>query len=232
MVGVIPIVQYFRQINISLVLFDDDAPAHQVLVQFDADIASALETDFRIPLPQRLDEKSISYDGAASECNFQRFCVLGIRDGLSCGFTFLRESVILYQFRQSLSVDAERERLELPFPDVHRLDLADVAVKLALGHLQDGFCLVIQFGTDMPPRVVITFVQVQHGVDVQVMHTRPAHQVVYQVHGLAGAVDVVHQVADAVYHDKAYLRVGSKRMVDDLPPLLGTVPGLSASRPV
>ena len=50
--GVIPIVQGFRQINISLVLFGDDTPAHQVLVQFDADIAPTFETDFRIPLPQ------------------------------------------------------------------------------------------------------------------------------------------------------------------------------------
>ena len=56
---IVPAVQCFRPVNISLVLFNNDTPAHQVLVQFDADIASALETDFRIPLPQRLDEKSI-----------------------------------------------------------------------------------------------------------------------------------------------------------------------------
>lgn len=60
--GIATVVQCFRPINVSLVILDDDAPAHQVLVQLDADIAPTLEADFRIPLPQRLDEKSVPHN--------------------------------------------------------------------------------------------------------------------------------------------------------------------------
>lgn len=58
---------------------------------------------------------------------------------------------------------------QIPGPYVHRLYLAYVAVLLAFRDLQDGFSLVVQFRTDMPPCVVIPLVQMQYGMDMQVI---------------------------------------------------------------
>ena len=61
------------------------------------------------------------------------------------------------------------ERVKLPVTYVHRLYLAYVAVLRTFGNLQDGFSLIVQFRTDMPPCVVIPLVQMQYGMDMQVI---------------------------------------------------------------
>ena len=45
--------------------------------------------------------------------------------------------------------------------------------------LQDSFCLIIEFRADMPSRVIVAFVEVKHGLNVDVLLARPLHQVAY-----------------------------------------------------
>ena len=46
--------------------------------------------------------------------------------------------------------------------------------------LQDGLCLVVEFCADMPARVVIAFVEVKHGLNMDILLARPLHQVAYK----------------------------------------------------
>ena len=81
----------------------------------------------------------------------------------------LLEYITVRSFRQCAVVDTECERVKLPVTYVHRLYLAYVTVLLAFRDLQDGFSLVVQLRTDMPPCVVIPLVQMQYGMDMQVI---------------------------------------------------------------
>lgn len=64
----------------------------------------------------------------------------------------------------------------------------------------------------MPSCVFVALVLVQYRVDVYLAVVRPLHQLGDDACGFAGAVDVIHHVADAVYHDKPQFR----RVVDGL----------------
>ena len=72
----------------------------------------------------------------------------------------------------------------------------------------------------MSSRVVIALVQVQHGMDVYVVHIGPPHEVVDYLYGFSGRVDVVDKVADAVDDDEADFIVNLQCGVDDIPALL------------
>lgn len=215
--------QHLRVIVIAFILLHDDATPHQVLVQFNADIPATLEADFGISLLDRLDKRSVSDYIPLAECQPESLDVLRIGNGLTEALAFLRKRVFSHQFGQGVVIDSESERFKLLFTDVHGLYFTDIAVKLAFGDLQDGFCLVVQFRTNMSSCIVVTFVQVQYRVDMEVVHTRPAHEIVYQIDGFTGAVDVIQEVTDAVNDDKTDTRIGSQRMVDNLSALLGAI---------
>ena len=110
----------------------------------------------------------------------------------------LLELVFVQQFGQCLPVDAEGEGFKVYRPDVCSLDRADVGVLFVFLHLQYRFRLVAQFGTDMPPCVLVPFVLVQDGMDVDMSFPRPCHQQGYYLCGFTGAVDVVHHVPYSV----------------------------------
>ena len=45
--------------------------------------------------------------------------------------------------------------------------------------LQDGLCLVVEFRPNMPSCVVVAFIEVQHGLNVDILFAGPLHQVAH-----------------------------------------------------
>lgn len=145
---------------------------------------------------------------AAVVC-LQRDTVLLLRDVFVC---IERLPAVFWPFspvdmaRQRLVVGAEGEQLEVHRPNVHGRHPAYIAVVLVLLYEQDGFRFAVQFRIDMPSCVLIAFVLVQYRVDMYLAVVRPLHQLGDDACGFAGAVDVIHHVAGAVYHDKPQFR--------------------------
>ena len=144
---------------VALILFHDNATPHQILVQFNADVPATLEADFGISLLERFDKRSVSGYVPLAECQPESLGVLYIGNGFAEALTLLCKRVFSHQFRQGIVIDAESERLKLLFTNVHGFYFTDITVKLALGDLQNGFRLVVQFRADMPSCIVISLVQ-------------------------------------------------------------------------
>ena len=72
---------------------------------------------------------------------------------------------------QSVVIDAKCERIKLPVTDVHRLYFTYIAILRAFRYLQDGFSFVVQLCTDMSSCVIIPLVQMQYGVNMQIIPT-------------------------------------------------------------
>ena len=124
--------------------------------------------------------------------------------------------MILRHDRKPAFIDGKGERLELLLADVQRMNLADAGAFVVLADDQYGLRLVAHLRADMPAHVVVTLVQVQHAMDVQVIFRRPLHHLVDDLHRFARAVDVEHQVADAVDDDQPVTLVLAQGVVDDL----------------
>lgn len=75
---------------------------------------------------------------------------------------------------------------------------ASVGQRVVFRDLQDCLCLVVEFRADMPSRVVVSFVEVKHGLNVNILFARPLHQVTHQLGCLCGVVDVEHQISNAI----------------------------------
>ena len=131
--------------------------------------------------------------------------------------------VVLDQLGQGIGVDAKGERLEIPVADVHRRNGTYIAVEVVFGDLQDSFGLVVQLRTQMPARVVVALVQMQHCMDVDAPLVRPLHQLRDKVGRLAGAVDVVRQIADAVDNDQSEVVEVVDRLLNLSQPLFGGI---------
>ena len=189
-----------------LVAQRDDERYRLVVVQSHADGG--------IGIYQRVLQFLVAVFAFQCECRLQRDAVLLLRDVpvrverlllRSSGFPPLR-GIVLHQFGKCPVIDAEGERLEVHRPDVHGRYPTDVGVALVLLHQQHRLGLVVQFRADVPARVLVTLVLVQYCVDMYLAVVRPLHQLGDDACGFAGAVDVVHHVADAVYHDKSQFR--------------------------
>lgn len=126
---------------------------------------------------------------------------LGIVETLGC--CCRSGLVVLYQLRQRFIVNPKGERLEVPIMDVHRRDGTYIPVEIILCNLQDGFGFVIEFRSQMAARVVVAFVQVQDGMDMDFALVRSLHQFRDEVGRFTGTIDVVRQIADAVDHDQS-----------------------------
>ncbi len=141
-------------VAVALALLHNHALVHEELVQRHKDIAPTLVADARIALLQRLYDVGIALHGALAETVFQRRAVLlfsQFRKRETFFLLGLLEYIAVHDFGQCAVVDAEGERLEVPVTYVHRLYLADVLVLRALGYLQDGFRLVVQFRSRYVP---------------------------------------------------------------------------------
>lgn len=161
-----------RIVTVSPSFLYNHTLVHEEGVQCHEDIAPTLVADACIALLQRLYDVGIALHGALAETVFQRRAVLlfsQFRKRETFFLLGLLEYIAVHDFGQCAVVDAEGERLEVPVAYMCRLYLADVPVLRALGDLQDGFRLVVQFRADMSPRIVIPLVQMQHGMNVQVV---------------------------------------------------------------
>lgn len=159
-------------VAVSLSFLYNHTLVHEKRVQRHKDITPTLVADACIALLQRLYDVGIALHGAFPETVFQCSAVLLLgqfRKRETFFLLGLLEYIAVYGFGQCAVVDAESERLEVPVAYVCRFYLADVPVLRTLGDLQDGFRLVVQFRADVPPRVVVPFIQVQHGMNVQVI---------------------------------------------------------------
>ena len=74
---------------------------------------------------------------------------------------------------------------------MHSSYFADSSVFYIFGDLQDGFSFIIQFGTDMTPGIVISFIQVEYRMDVKLVIAWPSHQLINNIKWLAWTVDVM-----------------------------------------
>ena len=131
--------------------------------------------------------------------------------------------VVLDQFRQRIGVDPKSERLKVPIPDVHGRDGTCIPVEIVFGDLQHGFGFVVQLRSQMPARIVVALIQVQDGMDMDFTLVRPLHQLRNKVGRFAGAVDVVHQIADAVDHDQSEVVDFIDSLLDLLQPIFGCI---------
>ena len=71
--------------------------------------------------------------------------------------------------RKRVFSDFKGKWYKLFIPDMHSSYFADSSVFYIFGDLQDGFSFIIQFSTDMPPGIVISFIQVEYRMDVKLV---------------------------------------------------------------
>lgn len=192
-------------IAVELILLDD----HPLVLQKDFELLGLVDAeriaDSGIAALQPPDKRRIGNAVGLGEQQLQRLAVFSLADLRiveTLGGGRLLGLIILDQFGQAVGVDTKCERLEVPVADVHGRDGTYIAVEVVFGDLQDGFGLVVQLRTQMPACVVVALVQMQHRVDMDAPLVRPLHQLRDKVGRLAGAVDVVRQIADAVDDDQ------------------------------
>ena len=87
--------------------------------------------------------------------------------------------------------------------------------------MQHRFSLVVQLRSQMPARIVVAFVQVQDGMDMDFAFVRPLHQLRNKVGRFTGTIDVVRQIADAVDHDQSEAVDFIDSVLDLLQPVFG-----------
>ena len=113
-------------------------------------------------------------------------------------FGFGCRHIVLDKFGQSLGVNPKGKRRERDIPDIDCLDSTYRIIVLVLLDTENGFGLIVDFGSDMSACVLIALVLMNDGVDVKIVFFRPIHQMVDYKSGFAGIVNVKHQVTDAV----------------------------------
>ena len=115
------------------------------------------------------------------------------------------------------------KRGELLVSHVHRLYFADAVVLVVFADNQHRLCLVLQFRTNVTARVVVVLVQMEDGVDVEVIDACPCHEDGHHVCCFLAVVDVVHEVSQSIDDDKADTFVLAQGIVYDGYPQLGRV---------
>lgn len=128
----------------------------------------------------------------------------------------LGEYISAGNLRQSIVIDAECKWVKLGSANHGGADLRNSVIGLASAHLKDGLSLVVQFGADMTPGVVIALVEMQNGVDMYLELVSPFHQLADKVGGFLGAVDVIHQVPHTVDDNKSYTGSVDYSLFNDL----------------
>lgn len=213
-------------VTVELILLDD----HPLVLQKDFELLGLVDAermaDGGIAALQPSDKRRIGNTVGFGEQQFQRLAVLGLADlGIveTFGSGSLPKLVVLDLLGQGIGVDAKGERLEIPVADVHRRNGTYIAVEVVFGNLQHGFGLVVQLRAQMPARVVVALVQMQHRMDVDAPLVRPLHQLRDEVGRLAGAVDVVRQIADAVDNDQSEVVEVVDCLLDLPQPLFGGI---------
>lgn len=98
---------------------------------------------------------------------------------------------------------------------------ADRPFLLVHFNLHDGLGLVVEFRADVAAGVFIILVLVQDGVDVDLPVVGPLHEMGDDVGRLLGRVDIVEQVADAIYNHQTEVGDGADGMVDYGQPHVG-----------
>ena len=213
-------------VAVELIFLDD----HPLVLQKDFELLGLVDAermaDGGIAALQLSDKRRIGNPVGFGKQQLQRLAVFGLAD-LRIVETFgsgsLPRLVVLDQLGQGIGIDAKGERLEIPVADVHRCNGTYIAVEIVFGNLQHRLGLVVQLRTQMPARVVVSLVQMQHRMDVDAPLVRPLHQLRDEVGRLARAVDVVRQIADAVDNDQSEVVKVVNRLLDLPQPLFGGI---------
>lgn len=173
--------------------------------------------------------RAVAADAALRKNGIQR-CAVYILGNVACrverafGWTSrapLSRLVGLHQLGQRLAVDAESEGLKLTVADMDCLHDADRPLLLVHFNLHDGLGLVVEFRADVAAGIFIILVLVQDGVDVDLPVVGPLHEPGDNVGRLLGRVDIVEQVADAIYNHQTEVGDGADGMVDNGQPHVG-----------
>ena len=161
-------------VAIALTLFHNHALVHKELVKRHKDIASTLVTYTCVTLFQCRYHIGIALYNLLAETALQCFPVLLFRQLCKRKVPVLfglLEYITVHDFGQSVVIDAKCERVKLTVTYMHRLYFAYIAVLRAFRDLQDGFSFVVQLCTNMSSCVIIPLVQMQYGMDMQVIST-------------------------------------------------------------
>ena len=102
------------------------------------------------------------------------------------------------RFSHLSAIADPNERREIIRYAIYHTPNVGLVVIDGIRDLKNSFCLVVEFRADMPSRVIVSFVEVKHGLNVNILFARPLHQVTHQLGCLCGVVDVDHQIANAV----------------------------------
>ena len=104
---------------------------------------------------------------------------------------------------------------------MHTFHFADVTVVLVFLNLNDRFCLVVDFRTNVPSCVFIAFVLVKDGMKMNLVLVSPLHKFGYYTCGFTRRIDVINQVAYSVNHHEAETLNLTDGIVYDSQTLLG-----------
>lgn len=88
------------------------------------------------------------------------------------------------------------------------------------GNLKHCLRLVVKFGADMPSRIVIPFVEMKHGLNVDILLACPLHQVAHNPCRLRGVVDVEHQITNTVNDHQTHVGRVVNGITDDFSTLV------------
>ena len=58
--------------------------------------------------------------------------------------------------------------------------------------------LLLSSVADVSSSIIVAFVEMQHGLNVDVLFTGPLHQIAHKFGGFGGIVDVVHQISYSI----------------------------------
>ena len=163
-----------RIISIPLSLFDYHPLIFKECIQFNKHISTTVKTNTGVTIRQCFYNFVVALYDLLTETFLQCLSML-----LLCQFSKWKTTVLFglvknitcHHFGQSIIIYTERKGLEIFVTNVHCFHLANIHVFTALCYLQDGFRLVVKFSTNMSSCIVITFVQVQYGVNMQVIST-------------------------------------------------------------
>lgn len=167
-----------------LVIFDDGFLLEQELCKVYHGVASTCIAYFLIALAESLDKLLTPHAVRFAKCDLQSLTVLLLvkRREWSRAFTLAHfELMVLYQIWQSIRSYLKGERSKLLVSDMHCLHLTDIPVLNTFRDLKHGLRLVVQFRSYMTTGVVITLVEMENGMDMQLIVAGPTHQLIDDV---------------------------------------------------
>jgi hypothetical protein len=89
--------------------------------------------------------------------------------------TFLRSAWLRLIIIYHQAINIKRKWLKFNAEDIHCRYVTNILIKIAFGNLQNRFGFVVEFRAQMPTRIIVAFIQVQNGVNMDFSLVQPLH---------------------------------------------------------